>query len=131
MSRKKRGHPSSPNLDKITVGNITYTHKSSSYLAYEDGKYTPCGGSDHGSYIYELTKLEQGKTKEGKEKWKAHITSYYFYELDGSPTEPQSMQSKNAQESLDQPGTFCVCGGGSCRSGVESGNKEVERLIGG
>lgn len=82
---------------KKYFGNIPYTDKSSSYLVYEDGKYTPRGWDDHGSYIYELTKLEHGKTEDGKEKWKAHITGYYFYEGDGNPAEPQSMQSKNAQ----------------------------------
>lgn len=82
---------------KKYFGDITYIHKSSTYLTYKDGKYTPNGWSNEGSFIYELIKLEKGKTKERKEIWKAHITGYLFYELDGDPNTPRSEQSKNAQ----------------------------------
>lgn len=75
--------------------NIQYTHKSSSFLTYKDGKYMPTGWDEDGSFIYELTKLEKENTTEGQDKWKAHITGYYFSELDGDPNE--SMQSQNAQ----------------------------------
>ncbi|KJS87770.1 MAG: hypothetical protein JM58_03195 [Peptococcaceae bacterium BICA1-8] len=85
------------NLVKKYFGNINYTHKSSHYLTLEDGRYIPIGWSDHGGYIYELTSLEKDKTQDGKNKWKAAITGYYFNEMDGSPDEPVSNQSKNAQ----------------------------------
>lgn len=85
-------------IAKKYFGNISYTHKSSSYLMLKDGVYTVKGGwSEHGSYIYELLKLEKGKTENGKDKWKANIKAYYFNELDGTPNEPLSEKSKNAQ----------------------------------
>jgi len=82
---------------KKYFGNITYTHQSSTYLEYKDEKYTPKGWNDHGFFIYELTELEKVRTEDGKDSWKARITGYYFYELDGDPNESPSIQSKNAQ----------------------------------
>lgn len=82
---------------KKYFGNITYTHQSSSYLEYQDEKYTPVGWSDHGFFIYELTELEKARMEDDKDSWKAKITGYYFYELDGDPHESPSMQSQNAQ----------------------------------
>ncbi|ATW25094.1 WG repeat-containing protein [Candidatus Formimonas warabiya] len=76
-------------------GDISYTHKSSGYLEYQDGKYTAVGLSFHGFYIYELKNLEKGQTADGKDSWKAQITGYYFYEMDGDPND--SFSSKNAQ----------------------------------
>lgn len=81
---------------KRYFGGITHTDKASTYLAYIDEKYIPKGWSDHGFYIYELTDLARGKTTEGKDSWKARITGYYFYELDGDPDETFP-RSKNAQ----------------------------------
>jgi len=76
-------------------GDISYTHKSSGCLEYQDGKYTALGLSFHGFYIYELKNLEKGQTADSKISWKAQITGYYFHELDGDPTDSSS--SKNAQ----------------------------------
>lgn len=81
---------------KRYFGALTYTDKASTYLDYVDEKYIPKGWSDHGFYIYELTELSKGKTKDGKDIWKARITGYYFYELDGDQDE-SSPKSKNAQ----------------------------------
>lgn len=77
--------------------NITLAPKPGSGLSYQDGKYTFAGGfSFHGSLLYELTKLEKGKTEDGRDKWKADIKGYYFHELDGS-SENDEYQSKNAR----------------------------------
>ncbi len=77
--------------------NITLAPKPTIGLTYEDGKYTPAGGfSFHGSFLYELTGLEKGKTGDGRDKWKANIKGYYFHELDGS-SEADEHQSKNAR----------------------------------
>jgi hypothetical protein len=81
---------------KKYFGNLNYTDQSSTYLEYVNGNYIPKGWSDHGFYIYELTELAKQKTSEGKDSWKARITGYYFYELDGDPDEA-SLKSKNAQ----------------------------------
>lgn len=82
--------------------DIEYDHKSSSYLELKDGKYTAIGWSDHGFYIYEVTKLEKSSKEDGKDKWKAYITGYYFYELDADPSDPPSAKSKNAQAVLKE-----------------------------
>jgi len=81
---------------KKYFGDLIYPDQGSTYLEYIDGKYIPKGWSDHGFFIYELTDLAKGKTKDGKDSWKARITGYYFYELDGDPDEA-SWKSKNAQ----------------------------------
>lgn len=81
---------------KKYFGDLTYIDKSTSYLEYMDGKYLPKGWSDHGFFIYELTKLTRSKTDDGKDSWKTQITGYYFHELDGDPDE-NFARSKNAQ----------------------------------
>ena len=81
---------------KKYFGDLIYPDQDSTYLEYLDGKYIPKGWSDHGFYIYELTELTKSKAKDGKDTWKAQITGYYFYELDGDPEEVYS-SSKNAQ----------------------------------
>ncbi len=81
---------------KRYFGDLNYIDQTSTYLEYIDGKYIPKGWSDHGFYIYELTDLAKGQTREGKDRWKAQITGYYFYELDGDPDETY-WKSRNAQ----------------------------------
>jgi len=66
--------------------DVQYSPKPGYGLVFKDGKYTYVGGTDaHGSFLYELTGLEKGRTKEGQDKWKATIKGYYFYELDSDP----------------------------------------------
>lgn len=78
-------------------GNLSYTPKKGYGLIYQDGKFTPSGGfSFPGSYLYELTGLEKGKTQDGRVKWKAHLNGYYFNEDDGYSSDNE-YQSKNAK----------------------------------
>lgn len=81
---------------KKYFGDIEYTHKSSAYLTYQDGKYTPSGLSYHGSYIYELTNLKRGQSIDGKDSWEAWLTGYYFRETDGEPNGPGLSENAKA-----------------------------------
>lgn len=64
---------------------------------YKDEKYVFSGGFDVlGTFLYEITSLEKGRTKDGKDKWKAHIKGYYFGESDDT-AEDYGNQSDNAK----------------------------------
>lgn len=61
---------------------IKYTHQSSTWLNYKDGKYTPVGWSDHGFRCYYLSELERSKDGNGGYRFKAKLLGYQFWEED-------------------------------------------------
>ncbi|NLI91464.1 MAG: WG repeat-containing protein [Peptococcaceae bacterium] len=61
---------------------ITYTHRSSNWLTFSEGKYTPKGWSDHGFRCYYLSGIERTKDGNGGYRFKAKLIGYQFWEDD-------------------------------------------------
>lgn len=61
---------------------ISYDHRSSRWLTYSEGKYTPVGWSDHGSISYYLSEIERTKDDAGTYRFQAKLIGYPFWEQD-------------------------------------------------
>lgn len=61
---------------------INYTHQSSQWLTYKDGKYTPTGWSDHGFRKYYLSELDRTVLGDNNYKYRAKLIGYQFWEED-------------------------------------------------
>ena len=72
-------------FDRITdkyFDGISYTHKSSRWLNYADGKYTPVDWSDHGIHYYQLKEIRRFEIGENEYKFRIKLLGYPFEEGD-------------------------------------------------
>lgn len=80
--------------------NISYTHKNSSSLKLENGKYFPTGWDTTGFVVTKITKLQRAKEPNGEYSFKAEFSSYYFGETDFVDEEASTPNGKVIREAM-------------------------------
>lgn len=83
---------------------ISYTHQSSRWLDYADGKYTPVGWSDHGIHYYQLKELRRFEIGENEYKFRIKLLGYPFEEGDfNEDSDPVSLNMEALRKKAEEP----------------------------